>query len=231
MTQFLDDQLGMITIRRSPGSHSLRMRLSPKGEIIVSAPKRTPVAYIKRVVRQSRDELAQMKAQSQPDVYIDGQQIGHSHSLAIIQSDRYDNPSFARKGRVIIVQLPAGMESSEILVQTQIRDEVRLVLRKEAKAYLPKRLATLAGRHGYSYNKVRFPHTISRWGSCSSSGTISLNIALMKLPLDLIDYVILHELAHTVEMNHSKSFWSEVEVLDPDYALHRKQLKAYSPII
>ena len=72
-------------------------------------------------------------------------------------------------------------------------------------------------------------HANTRWGSRSSSGTISLNIGLMNLPQELSDYVILHELAHINHMDHSEKFWAEVAEHDPKYKQHRKALKEYSP--
>lgn len=231
MTQFTDEKLGTVTIRRNPLSRSIRMRLAPDGTVTVSAPKRTPMALIKQAVRSARSDLLAMQEEAQPELYVDGQQIGQSHKLAIIPSDVHGTVHVHRKNTTLIVSVPSTLRSGDAAVQAQIRQEVRTILRREAKSYLPRRLATLAKRHGYTYNSVRFPHAISRWGSCSSSGTISLNIALMKLPPDLIDYVIFHELAHTTHMNHSAAFWSEVEKLDPAYTLHRKVLKQHSPIV
>jgi len=89
----------------------------------------------------------------------------------------------------------------------------------------------LADEFGFSYERVRFSHASSRWGSCSSGGTVSLNITLMRLPDRLIDYVLIHELAHTKHMNHSAEFWAEVEKHDPGYKRHRKALKMFSPFV
>lgn len=109
------------------------------------------------------------------------------------------------------------------------RDYLKKSLAKKAKEYLPYRLDYFAKLYGYEYSKLRFSHANTRWGSCSSNGTISLNIGLMQIPSHLIDYVIIHELAHLNHMNHSKSFWHEVSIHDPNYKTHVTQLKKYSP--
>ena len=110
------------------------------------------------------------------------------------------------------------------------RDYKEKLRKKSAREYLPYRLAYLAKLYGYSYDKCRLTSARTRWGSCSSKKTISLNIALMDVPEPLRDYVIIHELAHLSHMDHSKAFWAEVESHDKDYKIHRKSLKSYSTL-
>ena len=77
------------------------------------------------------------------------------------------------------------------------------------------------------YKKVTVRHQRSRWGSCSKNGNLNFNLLLASLPLELIDYVIIHELAHLIELNHSKEFWKIVGVIDPEFQSHRKLLHDY----
>lgn len=109
------------------------------------------------------------------------------------------------------------------------RDYQKKVLMKKAREYLPYRLEYFANLYGYKYDKCRLTHANTRWGSCSSRRTISLNIGLMKVPEVLRDYVILHELAHLNHMDHSKAFWAEVESHDKNYKNHEKKLKMFNP--
>ncbi len=113
--------------------------------------------------------------------------------------------------------------------EQRARDYKKKILMKKAKDYLPYRLEYYAKLYGYSYDKCRLSHANTRWGSCSSNRTISLNIGLMNLPEVLRDYVILHELAHLHHMDHSKAFWSEVAEHDRNFKIHEKRLKHFSP--
>lgn len=114
--------------------------------------------------------------------------------------------------------------------QTQkARDQKKKILMKKAREYLPYRLEYLANRYGYKYEKCRLSHANTRWGSCSSNRTISLNIGLMNVPEVLRDYVILHELAHLNHMDHSEDFWAEVQKHDARFKEHRRKLKYFSP--
>ena len=103
-------------------------------------------------------------------------------------------------------------------------------LRKQAKAYLPGRLAELAAKHGFSYNQVRIKHNVSNWGSCSVKKNINLNLNLMRLPAELQDYVMLHELCHLKYMNHGKEFHALLESVCPNHKELRSQLRDYKLI-
>lgn len=98
-------------------------------------------------------------------------------------------------------------------------------VREQAIAYLPQRLAQLAQRGGFSYQRCQVRHAKTRWGSCSSRGVISLNAGLILLPVPVLDYVLWHELCHTRQLNHSAQFWQEVALVDAEYLSHRQQLK------
>ena len=113
--------------------------------------------------------------------------------------------------------------------EQRARDYQKKILMKKAREYLPYRLEYFAKLYGYSYSRCRLTHANTRWGSCSSNRTISLNIGLMKLPETLRDYVIIHELAHLNHMDHSKSFWAEVHKHDKNYRMHEKKLKLFNP--
>ena len=224
-----DDEFGKITIRRSAKATQVRLRIAPDGTLRASMPMYAPVFLLKRLVKSSRDELRELIRQAQPhSEYTDGQQIGKSHTIIIRSASTFSSKV---KGQHILVELPQTKTMKDSDVLRAVRDSVIAALRVEAKSYLPKRLAYLATQLGYSYERVRFSHASGRWGSCSSTGTISLNIALMKLPFELIDYVLIHELSHTVQMNHSDNFWSLVAQGDPQYKQHRKRLKAEAPSI
>ena len=103
-------------------------------------------------------------------------------------------------------------------------------LRREAKAYLPGRLAELALLYGFEYNSVRIKHSSSNWGSCSSKGNINLNLNLMRVPKDLQDYVMLHELCHLKYLNHSPQFHALLESVCPGHREKQRRMKEYKLI-
>ncbi len=231
MPTIVDEEFGEITLRRSARASYVRIRVAPDGRLRASLPLYAPIFLVKRLLKSSRTELRAMLAEQHSDMIFEhGMTIGKSHSL-IVRPTTVKATTATRHGQQIIVSLSDQAQLNDPDTVRIVRDTVIDALRIEAKSYLPKRLAFLAEKFGYTYERVRFSHASGRWGSCSSSGTISLNIALMKLPFELIDYVLIHELSHTVQMNHSDSFWSQVEKGDPKYRTHRRALKNENPSI
>ncbi len=106
---------------------------------------------------------------------------------------------------------------------------VRAHLRDEARRTLPPRLLALAEAHGLGVTRVTIRNQRSRWGSCSSSGAISLNWRLIQMPERVRDYVLLHELMHLRQPNHSRRFWALVADVCPDYQDSRRWLRAHEP--
>lgn len=89
-------------------------------------------------------------------------------------------------------------------------------------------LQQLAAQHGFEFNRLTIRAQKTRWGSCSNLKNINLNCKLVFMPESVVRYVMIHELCHTIEMNHSDRFWSLVAACDPDYQAHRKILRQLS---
>ena len=104
-------------------------------------------------------------------------------------------------------------------------------MRQLAAQELPARVRELAAAHGVEVARVSVRNQKSRWGSCSRRGTISLNWRLIQTPVAVRDYIILHELAHRRQMNHSEKFWQEVARLCPDYLPAERWLKQHAKLL
>lgn len=229
---YIDPEFGEINVSFRAGTRMIRVSVGTDGRLKASAPKYTPLIAIKTMVMTQRDQIRTLFSKHiTPAAYTHGQQIGKSHHLAIVPTGLINKPAARIQGQNIIVRLPKNESANSATVQRIIRDTVIKALRVEAKAHLPRRIKQIAQANGYTYERIRFSHAGTRWGSCSTTGTISLNIALMKLPDDLIDYVLAHELSHTKHMNHSAAFWVEVSKMDPHYKLHKRQMQQHTPTI
>jgi predicted metal-dependent hydrolase len=125
--------------------------------------------------------------------------------------------------------------SSEILKVPEGKVELRSVLQKHLRVLATRELAERvrhhAAVHGFIIKRVTVRNQKSRWGSCSSKGTVSLNWRLIQTPDFVSDYVILHELAHLRQMNHSAKFWQEVENLCPDFRRAKLWLRAHQRLL
>lgn len=229
MAALQDPEFGSITLRRTRQARNVRLKLDARGVISISLPPRTPLFIAKQLLNESRSSLRNMLAdiKTKQPTYSDGDLIGKSHTLRfeVSEDDTYDH---RLEQQHLVISRPALAEPAKL--EEIVFKGIDRALRMQAKAYLPRRLQQLADQHGFVFQRTRFGNAGTRWGSCSSEGTISLNISLMQLPFNLIDYVLIHELCHTKQMNHSQSFWQLVEGLCPDYKILRKQLKQFHPL-
>ena len=104
-------------------------------------------------------------------------------------------------------------------------------LADQALKIIPQRVKFFAGQVGVDYGRITIRNQKTRWGSCSNKGNLNFNCLLMLAPDEILDYVVVHELCHRKEMNHSKAFWAEVEKVLPDYRESVKWLKEKGNLI
>ncbi|MGQ5522235.1 M48 family metallopeptidase [Chitinimonas sp. PSY-7] len=123
----------------------------------------------------------------------------------------------------------ASVEADTLCLNANSDDAIPLALeklmRREARSFLAERLALWAGRLGLQYSGFKLSSAGTRWGSCTAYGVIRLNWRLMQAPLGVLDYVVIHELCHLVELNHSPRFWDLVASACPDWKQKREWLK------
>lgn len=191
------------------------------GSLIVRAPLRTPEKTIRELVRQKADWIARSQEQmrqNQPAQrqFSEGETLpllGQHHPIKIVPRQRASLTLEGGEFRLAEKNQPRACEA------------FTLWYKKKAAALLPARLEALAKKHNLRPKKVRISSARARWGSCNASGTISLTWRLVMAPPEVIDYVIVHELAHIPHPNHSKDFWNTVATLMPDYKKHLNWLK------
>lgn len=135
------------------------------------------------------------------------------------------------------VKLKFDPSKQTLLVQGQTnhfencQTALKTWLRQQANIYLPSRLQELAQELGFSYQRCVIKNQKTRWGSCSSQGIINLNAKLLLLPKVWVDYVLIHELCHTRELNHSSRFWSLIKTYSPNYSeIHQTMKTAMSAL-
>ncbi len=146
-------------------------------------------------------------------------------------------PYFGRRLKVVTrhnsgTAISVRLEKNRLLVDLDSRNgRLNLVLewwyRQQAEKLIRKRVDELCPRVGVTYGRLTVRGAKTRWGSCSQKGNINFNWKLMMVPEPVIDYVIIHELAHLKEMNHSKNFWELVAEHCPQWRKHRKWLKEH----
>lgn len=103
--------------------------------------------------------------------------------------------------------------------------------KEQTRKVLEERISVISSRLHLTYKKISVKALSSKWGSCSKNGNLSFNHLLVMLPVKVIEYIIVHELVHLIEFNHSKKFWNHVESAIPDYKEHRNWLRTHSILV
>ncbi len=123
------------------------------------------------------------------------------------------------------------MAEYEVMTKKTLSSEDICDLTNSARELIPKRVEYFAKLVGVEYGRITIRHQRTIWGSCSSKGNLNFNCLLMLAPTEVIDYVVVHELCHRKEMNHSKAFWCEVAKVLPEYKKQVKWLKEQGSVI
>lgn len=225
------DGVGDIILKRRKGSKGVSIVIKPSNQVVVTFPMGYPLSQVKWLVENRRNWIAKTQEKNRAKEPV--QPIGsgfktREHELQLIPS-MVQTTKVKIEGKKLAVTHPFHLNTDDTQFQEVLKGIIAETYRMEAQTLLPQRVELLAKQHNLTYNTVRIKNITSRWGSCSIKGNINLSIYLMKLPNHLIDYVILHELAHRVHMNHSNEFWSFLDGLVSSNAkLLSKELKGYT---
>jgi len=223
----LDEEITLIVSKRA-SSRSIRISIAGNGVVKASIPRWAP--YIS-AVEFAKTKLPWIKSKMPDKLFFDmGRQIGKNHHLIFKPTDK-DKVTTRLSDIQATVFYPKDTPISDPKVQEAAKRVIKKALNVQAKNLLPIRLKQLAEKYDYHYESIRIKSLKSRWGSCDSQRNITLNLYLMELPWELIDYVCLHELNHTVVMQHGPKFWDSLSNKLPNCLELRKQLKSRPTLV
>lgn len=171
--------------------------------------------------------------------------MGLTVQYSIIRSDRKTIAIQIQPDGNVVVRAPKRMRMEEIkrfveskaewiekhllnrttFNQEKLTDQEMKMLREKARAVVTEKVQYYAPLIGVTYNQIAIRAQHTRWGSCSSKGNLNFNCLLALVPMEVLDYVVVHELCHRKELNHSDRFWNEVAKILPDYKCRKKWLK------
>ena len=217
-----DNDFGQIIIRTRITARNISMRTKADG-LHVTVPPRCLTSKILSVIEEYRPRLLEKwkKTASQPlDLNF---RIDAPCFRLHLEQGRFSRFTLRVDEEGITIACPPNVDFSQKAVQELLRNAIIRALKKSAQTYLPPLLNELAEHYGFKYKRVKITGSKSRWGSCSAIGSINLSCYLMLLPPHLMDYVLLHELTHTREMNHGPKFW---EILNDLTEGRAKSLRA-----
>lgn len=216
------DENIQIVIR--PKLRRLRLEIAEHGKLVVTIPPHTPDMIVRRFISDHRDwiekqqnkQKGKVRLQTSSYMYL----FGIKYEL-VIQENQEIAPGFTISGRKILYN-PIAKSS------TQINSKLLYsFLKRTFEAYVVPRTKQLAETMDLQFSQIKLREQKTRWGSCSSKGTVSFNWRLVHFEPKIIDYVIIHELAHLQEANHGRAFWRLVASYAPHFATAKKTLQRY----
>ena len=222
-----DNELGRFISRVNVRARRLTFRVR-EDAVYVTVPPGTTVKEVKNAIEQLRLRLRIVrKRHTRPLIDLNFRIDTEFFKLSLVSGQRERFLSYSKPGEMRII-CPPGTDFSDEGLQAWLRKVIEEALRRNAKIILPPRLRMLSQKHNLPYQRVRINSSSGRWGSCSARRDINLSFYLVLLPEHLIDYVLLHELSHTCEMNHGERFWVLLDELTEGKARTlRKELRQY----
>ena len=219
-------QIVPVEIRRRKNTRYLRLTLGYKNQIVASVPWHASERSLSKFIEKQKFWLDAQLSKA-PTIYTLTEWLDLNPLITacgdvfkvIIEATELRQASYVldQGGAVLVLRLPKVDEAS-----------LFKLLRRFARDTLACRMAYHAKRFGLSYRAISIRNQSSRWGSCSARRCISLNWRLVLLRPELQDYILLHELAHLSEMNHSKGFWALLDRYDPDRTRHEVAINKVS---
>lgn len=208
---YLDiEQLGRVRLIPNPRAKRIIIRFRDE-EFQLTHPPGAAISEIRELLMQKRGSLLELKDNSPADFHFTEETKFSTHSFdVVIVKNNLNAVCATLEDGVLQISYPQKVSLQDADVQYYIKSMIEEMCRAEAKRILPARVSELARRHGFIFSDVKINKSRSRWGSCSSLKNINLSYYCMMLPPELIDLVILHELCHTREMNHSECFWAQL---------------------
>ncbi|MDB5169315.1 MAG: hypothetical protein JWO41_671 [Candidatus Saccharibacteria bacterium] len=218
-----------VTIYKRRGAGSLRLSIRPDGQVRVTIPMWAPYKSGLDFVRSRLDWIREQHLPSSE--LVQGQAVGKAHRLIFMAKQGIKTPTSRLQASSVFVYYPMDSLPGSAEAQAVALKACKKALKLQAEKLLPTRLQELAQKYGFSYKDMSVRDLKSRWGSCDAQQHIKFNIYLMQLSWEYIDYVIIHELAHTEHMNHGPEFWSRVAGCSPNYQQLKKELRKHKPVV
>lgn len=218
-----------VSIYKRRTSRHVRLSVTVDGAVKVSIPRWAAYGI---GLQFAESRLTWIRSQQRPvRKLVDGQRVGKAHHLKFQSRVGISKPTGRLLRNEVLVQYPPNLSANDLAVQAAANRAGLRALRTQAEQLLPQRLAKLAEKHGFTYGQVTIKQMKSRWGSCDVHGNIVLNLFLMQLPWEHIDYVIMHELTHTKVLRHGPDFWQSMERSLPNVKELRKAMHEYQPLL